>query len=177
MDQMGHGDDTFQVQRTLAVGYSPRSIAVADVNCDGKPDLMIADHDDDSVSELLGNGDGTFQHQQPFKVGSHPIWVTVADVNGDGKTDFMTANFVGNSVSVLLGTGTGSFVPVGLFIPPVLVQPREPLLVDVLPVRTLTPPLPVVAQASLVAPPTSTGTTISSGSGQVTPVTSDSSGR
>ena len=45
----------------LPVGSDPTAVAVADVNGDGKPDLVTANDGDDTVSVLLGNGDGTFQ--------------------------------------------------------------------------------------------------------------------
>jgi hypothetical protein len=86
-------------------------VAVADVNGDGRPDLIVANGDDDTVSVLLGNGDGTFQNQKTFPVGYHPVLVAVADVNGDGRLDLITANAGDNTVSVLLGNGNGSFTP------------------------------------------------------------------
>jgi hypothetical protein len=46
----------------LSVGTNPFSVAVADVNGDGIPDLIVANQLDNTVSVLLGNGDGTFQN-------------------------------------------------------------------------------------------------------------------
>ena len=48
-------------------------MAVADVNGDGKPDLVVANYSGNNVSVLLGNGDGTFAAQQTFAVGANPI--------------------------------------------------------------------------------------------------------
>jgi hypothetical protein len=92
---------------SLTVGTNPRSVAVADLNGDGIPDLVVAD--DDAVSVLLGNGDGTFGAPQTFAPGSSPSSVAVADVNGDGKPDLVIANRDDNTVSVLLGNGDGTF--------------------------------------------------------------------
>ena len=48
------------------------SVAVADVNGDGKPDLVVANQGSNTVSVLLGNGNGTFQAQQTFAAGPKP---------------------------------------------------------------------------------------------------------
>ena len=86
-------------------------MAVGDVNGDGKPDLVVANYGDNSVSVLLGNGDGTFLPRPAYATGSSPFAVAVADVNGDGKPDLVVANYGSNSVSVLLGNGDGTFQP------------------------------------------------------------------
>jgi hypothetical protein len=86
------------------------SVAVADVNDDGKPDLVLADFTSSSVSVLLGNGDGTFQTAVLYGSGGYgPTSVAVADVNGDGKPDIVVTNYDGPTVGVLLGNGDGTF--------------------------------------------------------------------
>ena len=122
---LGHGDGTFGDQARFAVGAGPISVAVADVDGDGRPDLVTANHCSDDVSVLLGRGDGTFGDQARFAVGSCPISVAVADVNGDGRPDLVTANIGSDDVSVLLGRGDGTFVAAGT----VAVRQRNTLLV------------------------------------------------
>ena len=106
---LGNGDGTFQVP--AGYGYptalSPTSLAVWDLNGDGKLDLAVASGGDNSVSVLLGNGDGTFQTPVGYAIGSEPESVAVADFNGDGKPDLAAANYLNNSMSVLLGRGDG----------------------------------------------------------------------
>lgn len=41
-------------------GLFALSVAVGDVNMDGKPDVVVANWGSGTVSVLLGNGDGTF---------------------------------------------------------------------------------------------------------------------
>ena len=106
---LGNGNGTFQDQQTLATGDSPDSVVVADVNGDGKPDLVVANSGSGSVSVLLGNGGGTFQAQQTFATGNSPDAVAVSDVNGDGRPDVVVANYGGKSVSVLLCNSNGNF--------------------------------------------------------------------
>jgi hypothetical protein len=99
----------FAVEQTIGVGLSPDAVVAADLNGDGKTDLVVANYGSNSVGVLLGNGNGTFHAEQEFPVGQHPLGVTVADVNGDGKPDLITANFYNGTLSVLLGNGNGTF--------------------------------------------------------------------
>ena len=117
---LGTGDGFFQAPSTFSTGAAPVSVAVADVNGDGVPDIITANFIDNSVSVLLGNGDGSFQNQRMFAAGQAPYSVAVADVNGDGKPDILVANSADNDVSILLGNGDGSFpnsIASTLFVP------------------------------------------------------------
>jgi len=119
---LGNGDGSFQtaVSYDSGGGYD-RSVAVADVNGDGKPDLLVAneltgEEAGGSAGVLLGNGDGTFQPVVTYGPGGNTTWsLAVADVNGDGKPDLLVANLFASSVSengsvgVLLGNGDGTF--------------------------------------------------------------------
>src|SRR6478735_5114964 len=93
----------------VGTNANPRSVAITDLNGDGKPDLVTANGSSNNVSVLLGTGTGSFGAASNFAVGTNPFSVAIADVNGDGKPDLVTANYSSNNVSVLLGTGTGSF--------------------------------------------------------------------
>ena len=105
----GAATPTFAVQQTFATGSSPRAVATADLNGDGKPDLIIANYNDNTVSVLLnttapGAAVPSFASQQVFSTGSSPFSIATADVNGDGKADLIVANFGSATASVLLNT-------------------------------------------------------------------------
>jgi hypothetical protein len=105
----GAATPSFAVQQSFATGVSPDSVTVADVNGDGKPDLIVANINSNTVSVLLnttapGAATPSFAAQQTFATGTHPYSVTAADVNGDGKPDLIVANSSDNTVSVLLNT-------------------------------------------------------------------------
>ena len=93
----------------LDTGASPFSVAMGDLNGDGRPDLVTANRNSNTVSVLLGNGDGTFGAKLDYGTGVQPASVAIGDVNGDRKPDLVTANGVSNTVSVLLGHGDGTF--------------------------------------------------------------------
>ena len=67
---LGNGDGTFQPERRFPFEEPLSSLLAADVNGDGRPDLVTANDYSDDVSVLLGNGDGTFQAERRFPVGN-----------------------------------------------------------------------------------------------------------
>ena len=108
-------------------GIWASSLAVADVNGDGKPDLLVANQcggelsclANGTVGVLLGNGDGSFQEAQTYGSGGNsPLSIAVEDVNGDGKRDLLVGNICASAgscdhgvVGVLLGKADGTFQP------------------------------------------------------------------
>src|SRR5204862_231531 len=102
----GHG--TFADPFTVLTGLNPGRVSVADVNGDGKPDLVVADAGGNAVSVLLGKGDGTFRRRRSFAAGSSPGMVVAKDVTGDKKPDVVVTNPRTSSLSVLPGNGQGS---------------------------------------------------------------------
>ncbi len=87
---------------------SPRFLTTADVNRDGRADLVVASVAG-GVSVLRGRGDGTFEAAAYTSVGTRVVEVAAGDVNGDGWPDVVTANLDNNTVSLLLNDGTGKF--------------------------------------------------------------------
>jgi hypothetical protein len=107
---VGRGDGGFsQTSLDYPTGSYPISVAVADVNGDGKNDVVVANSGDKNVSVFPGNGDGTFQPRVNYGTGNTPQSVVIADINGDGKPDLVVANMTDNTVSVLLNDGSGGF--------------------------------------------------------------------
>lgn len=107
---LGNGDGTFgpspYQSATSYIAAHPWSIAVGDLNGDGRPDLVTADFVSSRVRVLLGNGNGTFQTETTYVVGG-PASVAIGDLNGDGRPDLITTG--PSSVSLLLGNGDGTF--------------------------------------------------------------------
>ena len=101
---LGNGDGTFQ---TAIVTQAPNAIysAAADLNRDGKVDLVVASL---GTKVFLGNGDGTFQTPQTLSPEYGPIHI--ADLNGDGNLDIATTSDF-SYLLVFLGNGRGAFRP------------------------------------------------------------------
>ena len=95
------GNGVFGAAVQYATGPYSFSVAVADLNGDGRADLVTANY---NVSVLLNQGDGTFGSTGDYGVGWAPYSVVAADFNGDGRPDLVTANNLSNNVSMLLTT-------------------------------------------------------------------------
>jgi FG-GAP-like repeat len=133
---LGNGDGTFKKAKTYGTGGFDAIgwVAIADVNGDKKPDLVVANYCSTecsyppvagSVGVLLGKGNGTFQTAKTYPSGGDgAVSVAVADLNQDGKADILVANCgpeacgpgsPGGNVGVLIGKGNGTFKPVAIY--------------------------------------------------------------
>ena len=94
---------SFIARHDFATPSRESSVAVADLNGDGIPDMVSVGFQ--SVSVFLGNGDGTFQAASNISLSGR--FVAIGDFNADGIPDLAVAS--ANSVFILLGNGDGSF--------------------------------------------------------------------
>ena len=107
---LGKGDGTFHPAVNYDAG-SPHRLTAADLNADGRLDLVTASWLTDKVTVLLGKGDGTFNAATGYAVGREPRGASVADFDEDGKPDLAVVSFFGADVSLLRGNGDGTFQP------------------------------------------------------------------
>jgi hypothetical protein len=114
---LGNGDGTFQGTQLLPTGgESSVALAVADLNGDGKPDVVVANQSSGDLTVFLGQGNGEFQAKPPYSLNAPGTLANVVagDFNGDGKTDVVTVEHLGgltNTLAVSLGNGDGTFQP------------------------------------------------------------------
>ncbi len=100
--------------------FLPVIAAVADVDGDGNPDLVVINNTylsgvgpESNVEIFLGNGDGTFKTPIPVNTPSNPTAVVLADFNHDGKIDIavmcgaINANV--DQIAIALGNKDGTF--------------------------------------------------------------------
>ncbi len=98
-------NSSFAAKVDFTVGTNPRSVAIGDLDGDGKPDLAIANTTSSTVSILRNTfttiGTISFAAKVDYTTGSAPHFVAIGDLDGDGKADLATANNGSASVSVL----------------------------------------------------------------------------
>jgi hypothetical protein len=76
----------------------------ADLNGDGKMDLISANNNGNSLTIFTNNGAGGFTSNSTVSVGNYPVAVVAADLNHDGAPDLIAANLFDTDFSVLLNT-------------------------------------------------------------------------
>jgi hypothetical protein len=116
---------SFAPKVDFATGDVPSSVAIGDLDGDGKPDLAMANEVSNNVSVLRNTSSsgsitaGSFAPTVDFAAGGAPRSVAIGDLDGDGKPDLVVANLFSNTVSVLRNTSTSGSITAGSFAPTV----------------------------------------------------------
>jgi hypothetical protein len=108
------GNISFAPKIDYATGNAPYSIAIGDLNGDGRPELVVANSSLDSVSiysNISKPGNILFDTKLSFYVGTNPYGVAIGDLDGDGKPDLaVTTQGTSLSLSVIRNTSTGGSI-------------------------------------------------------------------
>ena len=117
---LGAAGGTFSTPRNIPLPgsvlpeFSAAGFGVADLNGDGKLDLVVAYQtaNRNQVVALLGKGDGTFKMATPAATLTSANTIVITDLNGDGKPDLVLGDCCGlTEASYMLGNGDGTFQP------------------------------------------------------------------
>jgi hypothetical protein len=111
---LNQGGGAFAPRADYATGAEPdhgyrHSLALADLDRDGRPDIVVVTPAVDRLSVLLNQGGGTFAPAMLSSPVDDPLAVRVADFDGDGRQDLAVLSGTAAAVSVLPGGGDGSF--------------------------------------------------------------------
>ena len=102
-------------------GFSPRQLpirtgepwfaAIADLNRDGKADIVATHHELSALTVMIGDGRGGFTEAvgSPFDFGVSLFQPIIADVDRDATMDIVATS--GDTLRVLLSDGRGGFKP------------------------------------------------------------------
>ena len=110
----GGNGGTFSAATRVARVAEPGSVAVANLNSDADPDLVVAEHltigsNLSKVLVLLGSTGATFTTPAEVAAGVDPVSIAVGDFDGDTDADLAVADQSPGEILVLLGGGNGSF--------------------------------------------------------------------
>src|SRR5271154_2969008 len=91
-----HAQGVSFVSHTINVGNGPSSVIAADVNNDGKADLICTGSKDNTLTVLTNDGSGNFVFSATLNLNPYvnPACVIAADVNGDSNLDLVVALYV-----------------------------------------------------------------------------------
>ena len=111
---LGYGNGTFAPQTVLyrSILYGINSIAVEDLNNDGRLDLVLSlRYEGDNIQVYLGYGNGSFDSTAHFSaaIGFGIHSVIVADMNRDGRLDIIAQEIYSSALHLLFGYGNGTF--------------------------------------------------------------------
>ncbi len=95
------------------IAQNTRSIATADIDGDGKLDIIVTNSSTDKASILKNTssvGSISFATKVDFATTGHPEAIAVADIDGDGKPDMVVGNYSSNSFSVFRNTSAAGII-------------------------------------------------------------------
>lgn len=112
---LGDGEGGFTAQAAEQTGVIPSDLQAADVNGDGRVDLISFEPFLSSVIVAFGNGDATFDNLQAYNGGNFPVFGAVGNFNGDGFPDIAASNdppefLIGRTGTAQVGNDRSAFV-------------------------------------------------------------------
>ncbi len=108
-----NGTISFAEKQEYAAGLNASGIASGDLDNDGKPDIVVTNTADNTISIFSNTssaGNISFATRVNFGTGDNPDGVAIDDLDGDGKADIVVSNKMSASVSVFKNTTTAGSI-------------------------------------------------------------------
>jgi gliding motility-associated-like protein len=105
----------------FATGTTPISVAIADLDGDGKPDLVVTSSGSNTISiyrntSVSGTiGTTSFAPKVDFATGGSPTQLAIGDLDGDGKPELVTTNLTSNTISIFRNISTSGSITTASF--------------------------------------------------------------
>ena len=129
---------SFAAKVDFTTGTNPYSVAIGDLDGDGKPDLAVPNYFSNSVSVFRNTSTtgtisaSSFAAKVDFSTGTNPTNVAIGDLDGDGKPDLAVLNAISNNVSVFKNTGTTGSITASSFAAKVdFSTGASPIIIDI----------------------------------------------
>ncbi|CAF3760649.1 unnamed protein product [Rotaria sordida] len=108
---LGYDRELYAGVKSYSMGFGsyPHSVAIGDLNNDGRSDIVVANYGTHNLGILLGRGNGIFDTIKRFPTGSAPYSVGIADFNNDNQLDIVVTYSETDNIVILLGDGNGMF--------------------------------------------------------------------
>lgn len=97
------------------IGGGNRTMAVGDLNGDGKGDVVVGQIDQGTLSIFMNQGDGRLGAQVTTQLNCKPSTILLYDVSGDGKRDVVLACRDPNVVRIYKNNGDGTIAAAGMY--------------------------------------------------------------
>jgi hypothetical protein len=98
---------SFATPVSFSTGSSPNSIAVGNIDSDGKFDLAVTNYGGNSISVFRNTSSGIGNisfSTTTHSVQSSPYWIRLIDFDGDSNSEIICSNYYGASVSIYRNT-------------------------------------------------------------------------
>jgi hypothetical protein len=109
-----NGIISFDAATNIQTGNGTVDVSIADINLDGRPDIIATSGNSGIFSILkntsVGSGALTFAPKLDYFSFNHPDHVTVADMDNDGKPDIIISEFSNYEVDVYRNTSSGELI-------------------------------------------------------------------
>ena len=103
------GSGSFATKIDFGTGITPRSVAIGDIDGDGKPDLVVNNISSSTISVFRNtstNGNISFATRVDYATNSGPYGIAISDLDGDGKMDVVVSNYNSNNLSIYRNLST-----------------------------------------------------------------------
>lgn len=113
-----NGNISFAPKVDFATGSSPRGVKIADLDSDGKPEIVVTNYGGNTFSVFQNTSSGSgvisFAAKVDIPTNSGPIGLSIADIDGDGKADITVANTSSNNVSIFRNVTSNNSIQVAV---------------------------------------------------------------